>query len=88
MFGDDYFKRTQYSADMIHEQAMQWLDRQSADQPFFGLLTYTLPHAELAQPNDSLLAGYKRNFSTTAHGADRRVRVTILPYTPMHSLPQ
>ncbi len=62
MFGDDYFKRTQYSADMIHEQAMQWLDRQSADQPFFGLLTYTLPHAELAQPNDSLLAGYKRKF--------------------------
>ncbi|MDE6459273.1 MAG: sulfatase-like hydrolase/transferase, partial [Paramuribaculum sp.] len=62
MFGDDYFKRTQYSADMIHEQAMEWLDKQNADTPFFGVLTYTLPHAELAQPNDSLLQGYKKKF--------------------------
>ncbi len=62
MFGDDYFKRTQYSADMIHEQAMEWLDKQDANTPFFGVLTYTLPHAELAQPNDSLLQGYKKKF--------------------------
>ncbi|MCI9607605.1 MAG: arylsulfatase [Muribaculaceae bacterium] len=62
MYGDDYLKRPQYSADMIHRQAMEWLDKQTPDQPFFGLLTYTLPHAELVQPNDSLVAGYKRKF--------------------------
>ena len=62
MFGDDYFKRPQYSADLIHREAMRWLDRQNAGQPFFGVLTYTLPHAELAQPNDSLLQGYRRKF--------------------------
>ncbi len=62
MSGDDYNKRPQYSADMIHEQAMEWLDKQTPDQPFFGVLTYTLPHAELVQPNDSILKGYKKKF--------------------------
>ncbi len=62
MFGDDYHKRTQYSADMIHREAMKWLDSQDGSQPFFGLLTYTLPHAELAQPADSILQEYKRKF--------------------------
>ncbi|MDE6489708.1 MAG: arylsulfatase, partial [Muribaculaceae bacterium] len=62
MFGDDYFRRTQYSADMIHREAMNWLDRQNGDKPFFGIFTYTLPHAELAQPSDSILNHYKQQF--------------------------
>ena len=62
MFGDDYQKRTQYSADMIHQEAMKWLDKQDGETPFFGVMTYTLPHAELVQPADSLLEGYKRKF--------------------------
>ena len=39
----------QHSADMIHEEAMKWLDKQDGKQPFFGIFTYTLPHAELAK---------------------------------------
>ena len=62
MFGDDYRKRSQYSADMIHQEALKWLDRQDADHPFYGFFTYTLPHAELAQPNDSILTYYKKQF--------------------------
>ena len=62
MFGRDYFKRPQYSARIIHEKALQWLDRQDADHPFVGFFTYTLPHAELAQPDDSLLEAYKQKF--------------------------
>lgn len=62
MFGDDYRKRTQYSADMIHQEALKWLDKQTADQPFYGFFTYTLPHAELVQPNDSILKFYKKKF--------------------------
>lgn len=62
MFGKDYFKRTQYSADLIHRKAMEWLDAQSDEQPFFGIFTYTLPHAELAQPADSILVGYEKKF--------------------------
>ena len=60
--GEGYYNRTQYSADMIHREAMRWLDRQSEEQPFFGIFTYTLPHAKLVQPNDSLLQHYTSKF--------------------------
>lgn len=62
MFGKDYFKRTQYSADIIHREAMRWLDKQDRQKPFFGIFTYTLPHAELAQPEDSILLSYEKRF--------------------------
>lgn len=62
MLGDDYKKRSQYSADLIHQKAMEWIDKQDGKQPFYGFFTYTLPHAELAQPNDSILKGYKKHF--------------------------
>lgn len=61
-FGADYFRRPQYSADMIHRKALEWIGRQTADTPFYGLLTYTLPHAELVQPEDSILSYYKQKF--------------------------
>ena len=41
MSGEDYFKRTQYSADLIHQKALEWLDKQDGKQPFYGFLTYT-----------------------------------------------
>lgn len=62
MFGDDYFKRPQYAADLIHQAALQWLDSQQHNQPFCGIFTYTLPHAELAQPQDSIFQHYKKVF--------------------------
>lgn len=62
MYGPDYQKRPQYSADMIHQEALKWLDKQDRNQPFFGVLTYTLPHAELVQPQDSILNEYKQKF--------------------------
>lgn len=62
MYGDQYKKRTQYSADLIHQEAMKWLDSQDGETPFMGIFTYTLPHAELAQPQDSILNYYKGKF--------------------------
>lgn len=62
MYGPEYKKRPQYSADLIHQKALAWLDKQSKDQPFFGVFTYTLPHAELAQPEDSILLAYRGKF--------------------------
>lgn len=56
---EDYRLRPQYSADLIHRRALEWIDKQSAERPFFGIFTYTLPHAELCQPDDSLLHQYK-----------------------------
>ena len=62
MYGTDYQKRSQYSADLIHQAAMQWLDDRTADEPFYGFFTYTLPHAELVQPSDSILQAYQGHF--------------------------
>ena len=59
MYGEDYDNRRQYSADLIHERALQWLRRQEQGKPFFGIFTYTLPHAELRQPDDSLLQAFR-----------------------------
>lgn len=58
MHGDEYKKRKDYSADMVHRKAMEWIAKQTPEKPFFGILTYTLPHAELAQPEDSILHSY------------------------------
>lgn len=63
MFGPDYKKRTQYAADIIHEEAKNWLNTQDASKPFFGILTYTLPHAELVQPDDSIVSTYLDKFT-------------------------
>ena len=72
MHGEDYRKRTQYSADMIHQEALKWLDNQSDAQPFYGFFTYTLPHAELVQPNDSIVSFYKERFAEDkSWGGDR-----------------
>ena len=72
MHGEDYRKRTQYSADMIHQEALKWLDNQSDEQPFYGFFTYTLPHAELVQPNDSIVSFYKERFAEDkSWGGDR-----------------
>ena len=59
-----YEDRVQYSADLIHHYALDWLDRQSKDEPFLGIFTYTLPHAELWQPRDSILERYHKLFPT------------------------
>ena len=59
MYGDDYNNRRQYSADLIQQRALDWLRKQDKETPFFGIFTYTLPHAELRQPDDSLLQAFR-----------------------------
>ena len=45
--------RKVYSQDLIHEQALKFI-RDNKDKPFYAMLTYTLPHAELNLPHDSM----------------------------------
>ena len=70
---NSYANRKQYSGDLIHQEALEWIDQQSADKPFYGFFTYTLPHAELYQPNDSILQAYYGKFCNdkTFAGVDR-----------------
>jgi len=53
-------KKQQYSHDLLTAEALQWV-RRSKDQPFFLYLAYTIPHAEVTVPEDSM-EPYKGKF--------------------------
>lgn len=50
-----------YSADLIHAKAMAFLSQQGA-APFFLYLPYTLPHADVVVPRDSVYWRYVKAF--------------------------
>lgn len=51
-----------YSADMIHQQAMKFI-KSDHDKPFFAYLPYTLPHADVIAPHDSVYDYYVKKFN-------------------------
>ena len=80
MYGDDYNNREQYSADIIHQHALEWLRKQRAGEPFFGVFAYTLPHAELRQPDDWLLQSFRgKLLPEREFGGDVRSRYNRTP---------
>ena len=55
-----YYKHQNvYANDLIHHEALQYIQNQTKNTPFFAYLTYTLPHAELAVPKDSVFESYR-----------------------------
>ncbi|MBE7170747.1 MAG: arylsulfatase [Williamsia sp.] len=67
-----------YSADLIHQQAMRFLQA-GHKKPFFLFLPYTLPHGDVIVPHDSVYNNYVQQFhepaatrplndNSTAHG--------------------
>ena len=61
-FPENADSNTLYSADYIHEHAMQFLNEQH-DKPFFLYLPYTLPHGEVVTPHDSVYNFYVKKFN-------------------------
>jgi len=59
--GNENNGRQIYSQDLIHEHGIQFI-RDNKDKPFFAMLTYTLPHAELNLPHDSIYKMYENQF--------------------------
>lgn len=55
-----------YSQDLIHREALRFI-RDHKDKPFFAMLTYTLPHAELNLPHDSIYRLYEGRFKETPY---------------------
>lgn len=51
-----------YSADLIHDQAMQFLNEQHV-KPFFLYLPYTIPHADVIVPHDAVYEHYVKKFN-------------------------
>ncbi len=58
--------RKTYSQELIHQEGLQFI-RNHKDQPFFAMLTYTLPHAELNLPHDSIYHIYEDMFEETPY---------------------
>jgi len=51
--GNEGLKKEQYAPDLIHRQAIRFLE-QNKSKRFFMYLAYTLPHAELTSPEDTI----------------------------------
>jgi arylsulfatase A-like enzyme len=61
-----------YSADLIHEKALTFLNGPHT-KPFFLFLPYTLPHADVVAPHDSIYEFYRNQFNeppVTIKGSD------------------
>lgn len=59
-----------YAPDLIQQEALNFIEV-NAEKPFFLFLPYTLPHAELVVPDDSLFRKYKGRFDEVPyHGND------------------
>lgn len=63
IFPDNENKHNIYSADTIHREALQFLDKQSASQPFFLFLPYTIPHGDVMVPHDATYESFKRRYN-------------------------
>lgn len=70
-----------YSADLIHAKAMAFLSQQGA-APFFLYLPYTLPHADVVVPRDSVYWQYVKAFGEAPKvlPANNRQAAHIDPY--------
>ncbi len=59
--GNEGTQKGDYAQDIIHAEAVKFI-RENKSKPFFALLTYVLPHAELVNPEDSIAAIYHQKF--------------------------
>lgn len=59
--GNDWTTTGDYAPDIIQEKTLEFID-ENADKPFFLFMPIVTPHAELAAPDDELLAKYKEMF--------------------------
>lgn len=71
--------RVTYSQDLIHEQALKFI-RENKDKPFYAMLTYTLPHAELNLPHDSIYQQYENAFEEVPYAYTGGYAASEKPY--------
>lgn len=68
--GNDWLNKVVYAPDTIHKRALDFIDRHQLE-PFFLYCSYTIPHAELIVPEDSIFLRYKGKFTETPkNGSD------------------
>lgn len=80
LHGNDDGGTAQFSHDIIHQKALDFIEK-NKDNPFFLFLPYTIPHAEILVPEDSLFQKYLGKFDETPYiGVDDGPRYRKGPY--------
>ena len=59
-----------YAPDLIHREALRFLDERSGDAPFLLFYPTTIPHAELIVPEDSIMRRFRGAFPETPYRGD------------------
>ena len=59
--GNDWITKGDYAPDLIQEKTLRFIE-QNQGNPFFLFMPIVMPHAELAAPEDGVLAKYKAKF--------------------------
>lgn len=76
--------RETYSHDLIHNQALNFI-KSNKNKPFFAMLTYTLPHAEINLPHDSVYAKYQAIFNEESTKPDPNKKYSYYPSDRPHT---
>ena len=80
LHGNDNRGTSQFSHDIIHLKAIDFIEK-NKDKTFFLFLPYTIPHAEILVPDDSLFEKYRSKFEETPYkGVDDGPRYRKGPY--------
>ena len=80
LHGNDNKGTAQFSHDIIHQKALEFIEN-NKDNTFFLFLPYTIPHAEILAPEDSILQRYLGKFEETPYlGVDDGPRYRKGPY--------
>jgi arylsulfatase A-like enzyme len=80
LHGNDNGGTLEFSHDIIHREALEFIEK-NQDNTFFLFLPYTIPHAELLVPEDSLFKKYLGKFEETPYeGVDDGPRYRKGPY--------
>lgn len=56
-----------YAPDLIHAEALAFLERQTPDKPFLLFYPTTIPHAELIVPEDSVMQSFRGRYPETPY---------------------
>ena len=81
-YPDSPVQFTHYSADVIHSKVLATINSRKGDQPFFLYLPYTIPHADLTVPHDSVYYNYVKMFNEDPLPATIKKDTAGKPYEP------
>jgi arylsulfatase A-like enzyme len=63
IFPENETRHNIYSADTIHREAIQFLEKQTTANPFFLFLPYTIPHGDVMVPHDVVFESFRIRYN-------------------------